>query len=157
MPFLRSPKLDINLDVSTEPLYPGGTLNAGILVSSHESCTLRSGSVELSCTEVYWKVVSDGKSTRQQEFRRRLFRIEDEFLVGAQLSPGMALSEQTSVALPADAPPTTSGKTVNGPVEACVVRTPIDIALQNCCRHAGQSRYPFTALGIHPRIPRSRH
>lgn len=110
---LKKPKADVTLDISGEPFYPGGTINVGIFISSQDRFTVRSGTVELVCTEVYWKVVSDGKSTRKQKFKRKLFKLKEEFLTNTEFSSGMALNETASVTLPSNVAPTVIGKTVN--------------------------------------------
>jgi hypothetical protein len=110
---LKKPEVDVSLDTGGKPYYPGETINAGIHILSQDRFKVRSGTIELVCTEVYWKMVSDGKSTRAQKYKRKLFRLKEEFLAGTEFSSGMALHERKNLILPVDIPPTISGKTAN--------------------------------------------
>jgi len=69
--------------------------------------------MELKCIEVYWKIVSNGKTTYNKKTRRNLFKFKEEFLGNTEFTQGMGLNESMSFTLPADMPPTISGKTVN--------------------------------------------
>jgi len=113
LPYLTRPKADVTLDVKDGPIQPGDIINLGISILSHDSFTLRSASVELKCIEVYWKIVSDGKSSRNQKTKRNLFKFKEEFLGSTNFTSGMALYESASFTLPVDIPPTVYGKTVN--------------------------------------------
>jgi sporulation-control protein spo0M len=111
--YLKMPRADVTLDVKGGPFHPGDIMNLAVSISSRDSFTLRSASVELKCIEVYWVIVSQGKSTRQQKTKRNLFEFEEQLLGSTKLTPGMALYESASFTLPADIPPTICGKTVN--------------------------------------------
>jgi hypothetical protein len=113
LPYLKRPEADVTLDVNGGLFHPGDIINVGIYISAQDSFTLRSASAELKCIEVYWKIVSDGKTTRNQKTRRNLFKFKEEFLGSTEFTSGMALSESARFTLPADIPPTISGKTVN--------------------------------------------
>jgi len=106
--FLKKPKADIALDVSSEPFYPGSTIKVGISISSQDRFTVRSGSVELSFIKVGWKTVSSGELRRKQQFKQKLIKVKKKFLANTEFSSGMTLNEQTSFVLPADVPPTVS-------------------------------------------------
>jgi hypothetical protein len=111
--YLRSPKADVALDVKGGPFHPGDIMNLGISISSRDSFMLRSASVELKCIEVYWIMVSDGKTSRPRKTKRNLFEFEEQLLGSTRLTSGTALYESASFTLPADIPPTICGKTVN--------------------------------------------
>jgi sporulation-control protein spo0M len=110
---LKKPRVDVTLDTNGGRFYPSDAVNLGIRVAPQESCALRSASVELKCVEVYWIVVSDGKTTRQQKAKRTLTKLAEEFLGSTELTSGMSVTKSVSLSLPADIPPTITGKTVN--------------------------------------------
>jgi len=112
-PFLKKPKVIISTDLNSESFYPGEPVNTRIFISSQDKTKVRAGTVNLICTEVYWKLVSDGKHTRNQKTKGDLYRIEEEFLTPTELFPGTEISVQKSIILPADSPPTISGRVVN--------------------------------------------
>jgi hypothetical protein len=110
---LKKPKAAIALNVSGDPFHPGSTVNVEITVSSMESFTVRSRTVELSCTEVYWQIVSTGKSTYHQKRRHKLLKVKEPFLGSTDFTLGMSTRELVKFTIPEDLPPTVCGKTVN--------------------------------------------
>jgi hypothetical protein len=111
--FLKKPNAAVTLNVKGGPFHPGDIVNLGISISSEDNFTLRSASAELNCIEVFWRLVSDGKSTRNQKTERNLFRFKEEFLGYTEFTSGMAINGSASFALPKDIPPSVSGKIAN--------------------------------------------
>jgi hypothetical protein len=105
--------MEVSLDVDGDSYYPGDTIKTGIHILSQDKFKVRSGSMDLVCTEEYWKMVSDGKTTRAQKYKRKLFRLKESFLTNTEFSSGMALNERKSLILPIDIPPTITGKSAN--------------------------------------------
>jgi hypothetical protein len=110
---LRKPKADVLLEVTGSPFNPGSTVDAGVTVSSMESFTVRSGIVQLSCTEVYWQIVSTGKSTYHQKRKHKLYKVEESFLGDINFALGMTTHKLVKFTIPQDLPPTVCGKKVN--------------------------------------------
>jgi len=115
--FLHKPKADLAIDLDDKSIYPGDTLNLRLYLTPRESFRIRSGTVELACTEVYWKLVTTttGKTTTtsNRKFTRKLFKLKESFLGATDLTSGMTLNQPVSMSIPADAPPTVSGKTAS--------------------------------------------
>jgi len=143
---LNKPKVDVSLDVDGKSYYPGETIKTGIHILSQDKFKVRSGSVELICTEEYWKMVSDGKSTRAQKYKRKLFRLKEQFLTSTEFSSGMALHERKSLTLPVDIPPTISGKTVN-------ISWQLDVKLDVPKMRDIHKKHTLTVLPIAEAIP----
>ena len=115
--FLHKPKADLAIDLDDKSIYPGDTLNMRLYLTPQENFRIRGGTVELTCTEVYWRMVTTttGKttSTSNRKFRRKLFKIKESFLGVTDLTSGMTLNQSASLTIPADAAPTISGKTAS--------------------------------------------
>ena len=111
--FLRKPKVDVSLDAGGGPFQSGDIVKLGVHISSQDSFKLRSATVEFKCVEVYWKTVSDGKSSRQQKMKRNLYKHKEELLGETEFSSGMALNQSASFTLPNNMPHTVIGKIVN--------------------------------------------
>ncbi|HEY96636.1 MAG TPA: hypothetical protein G4O16_00440 [Dehalococcoidia bacterium] len=110
---LNKPKVEVSVDVDGDSYYLGDTIKTRIHMLSQDKLKVRAGSMELACTEEYWKMVSDGKTTRAQKYKRKLFRLKESFLTSTEFSSGMALNERKSLILPVDIPPTIVGKSAN--------------------------------------------
>ena len=113
MYILRRPKTDITLKISEGPLYPGSTVNVEVTVSAEENFSIRSGSVELICTEVYWQMVHTGKSVHAQRSKHKLLKVKEQFVNNTKFSLGTYIKKQVNLVIPDGLPPTVIGKTVN--------------------------------------------
>jgi len=115
--FLHKPKADLVIDLENKSFFPGDTLDVRLYLTPQESFHIRSGTVELICTEVYWRRVttSTGKTTTtsNRKFRRTLFRAKEKFLGIIDATSGMSLSEAVSFTIPTNVPPTVEGKTAS--------------------------------------------
>jgi len=144
--FLKKPKVDITLDAAHGPFHPGDVVKVGVYISSQDSFKLRAASVELKCVEVYWKMVSDGKTTREQKTKRNLCKLREELLGNTEFTSGMALSESASFTLPADMPPTIIGKTVN-------ISWQLDVKLNVAAMRDAHEKGEITVMPIPTAIP----
>jgi hypothetical protein len=113
MSILRKPKADITINIPEGPLHPGSTINTVVRVSAKESFSIRSGSVEFACTEVYWQIVHTGKSTHQQKRKHKLFKIKEMFIGNTNFTMGTSIKKSVKLIIPDGLPSTVSGKTVN--------------------------------------------
>ena len=96
--FLRSPKAELDIQVSGESFYPGRTINAGVTLSPKKDFHIRKGILELLCIETYWDVVtyyvSSGRQggsyprSRNQKFTRPLVNLSEPFLADIKVSNG---------------------------------------------------------------------
>ncbi len=115
--FLHKPEADLAIDLDDKDIYPGDTVNLRLYITPRESFRIRSGTVELTCTEVYWRMVTTttGKTTTtsNRKFRRKLYKLKESFLGATDLTSGMSLNQSASLTIPANAPPTVSGKTAS--------------------------------------------
>lgn len=50
---LRRPKVEMDLEVSGGPFYPGGTINVRGSIYPQQNFFVREGYIELVCTEIY--------------------------------------------------------------------------------------------------------
>ena len=110
---ISKPKVNIDIDTIGEPFYSGSTVPVKITVSPQERFSVRLGVLGLTCTEVYWQIVSTGKSTYHQKRKNKLFEVEEQFLDATNFVLGMLDKRAVDLILPEGLPPKVIGKTVN--------------------------------------------
>ena len=118
---LHKPKADLSINLDDVVIYPGDTVKVKLRLTPQENFHIRSGTIELTCTEVYWKVVtyythSKYGSTmhrRNQPCTNRLVQQKKRFLDITDASNGMSLSQDVSFDIPNNALPSIDGNTAN--------------------------------------------
>jgi len=110
---LKKPNAEVNIDIGSKPYYPGDKVNVKVNISSSDNFTARSGSVELSCREVYWHVVSSGKSSSQQKTQRCEFKLKEEIFGNTEFTSGTVINGSASFMLPDDSLPSVQGEIVD--------------------------------------------
>lgn len=110
---LQKPNADIYLEVKGGATNPGSSFEVRVNVTSMDNFSVRSGSVELTCTEVYWQIVSTGKTTYQQKCNQKLFKEKKSFLGETNFSIGASEGKTLKFDIPEGFPPSVCGKKVN--------------------------------------------
>lgn len=113
LPILQKPKADISLEVLDSAISTGSTFKVRVTLISMDNFSVRSGSVELICTEVYWQIVSTGKSTHQQKRSHKLFKEKKEFMGESVFSIGASEGKTLGFTIPDGLPPSVKGEKVN--------------------------------------------
>lgn len=111
--FLRRPQADISLHIEGDSFSPGDTVSFRATIGSRKGFDVRSARLSLLCVETYWQMTSDGKTSRQQKRTRTIAEVSHDFMSEGRFERGIPHVENAAIALPADAPPTVTGKHAN--------------------------------------------
>ena len=109
--WFRQPAAEIEIETTGGSFQPGGTIDVQITIRPKKGVTIRTGQVELVCTEQWWERESpaDGREGRL-EIRSGLSQpLVQSFIADTELTDSEPVIRYARFQIPAEAPPTVYG------------------------------------------------
>jgi hypothetical protein len=109
--WFRRPTAEIEIETTGGSSRPGGTIDVQVTIRSNSGEKIKTGQVELACTEQSWQKesASDSGQGRLQSNQVLPKPLVQSFIADAEVKSGEPLARYARFQVPTDAPPTVHG------------------------------------------------